>query len=647
MTIIYQCRVATASLAGFGKLLLKWRGSVYKLMYKEIIIFSGIYTALSLCYRLLLSEPQRRVFERMALHCNTYTSLIPISFVLGFYVTLVVSRWWRQFQNLPWPDRTALMVHCYVTGQDERGRMLRRTVARYLVFSTVLILRSISVAAMKRFPTLDHVIQAGIATREDVDMFESVSCDYNKFWLPVIWANSLMATARKEGRIETDLGLRMITEQLADFRDKCSQCFMYDWVTVPLVYTQVVTLAVYMFFGACVIGRQFLDPTQGYENYDYDFYVPVFTLLQFFFYMGWLKVAEQLINPFGEDDDDFEVNWLIDRHISVSMTIVDQCYGQIPPLTRDLHWDETKISNLPYTEASRASKRPAFLGSTYSLPHLTAEEQRLVMPEKETSALPVSPRRRLSHQGSLLTRLSRSSIFKHPIRTSQDCLLTDAKQPTEPYGNVLTPRKTWPVNIQDRARLLVPPTIITTSASDNVGHLSRSQSGEEIGFVSEVLADGDESLKASEAFSWYSHPDLTHTEQLNNLDEHPLDIVHSDNSLQSDSSIQLNSVLHPDTALHPDSALLPESALHPDSALHPERALHPDTAMDFDRALSDGSHPRQAGARKYSCPANLTPSQIAPIWDGEKRRKGSLTVSRAPQLSSIDELDAKASDSDT
>ena len=103
----------------------------------------------------------------------------------------------------------------------------------------------------------------------------------------------------------------------------------HDWVSVPLVYTQVVTLAVYFYFTAALIGAQWINP-ESEEAYKtahgipvtgtgtrLDMFYPFFLTIQFAFYFGWLKVAETLINPFGEDDDDFELNRLIDRHCQV------------------------------------------------------------------------------------------------------------------------------------------------------------------------------------------------------------------------------------------------------------------------------------------------------------------------------------------
>ncbi|KAH9496063.1 Bestrophin-3 [Bulinus truncatus] len=384
MTIIYQNRVATTSLGGFLKLLRAWRGSVYKLMFKELIIFCVLYLVISLIYRLALPEEHKRVFERMAIELRAASSIIPLSFILGFYVSFIVERWWQQFLNVPWPDRTLFVMATYLHGTDDRSRMMRRAVARYIMFGLILICRNVSVSVMKRFPTLDHIVAAGFVTKEEIEMYDKVKCKYIKFWVPMVWANQILVTARREGRIQTDFGLRMIIEYLADIRDKCSIMFVYDWITVPLVYTQVVTFAVYSYFAVSLIGQQYLDPGQKYEGYEGDFYFPGFTILQFLFYMGWLKVAEQMINPFGEDDDDFDINWLLDRHTDVAFCLSDQCYGFHPPFIQDGFWGDV-TREIPYTEASLGSFRPNFMGTTYGILNPELEAEQMIFPEHEES----------------------------------------------------------------------------------------------------------------------------------------------------------------------------------------------------------------------------------------------------------------------
>ena len=62
---------------------------------------------------------------------------------------------------------------------------------------------------------------------------------------------------------------------------------------------------------------------------------------RFLFIFGWLRVAETLYNPFGEDDEDFELNELLNRHFRVAMSIVDD-YEDPPELKKDIFWNLTE-----------------------------------------------------------------------------------------------------------------------------------------------------------------------------------------------------------------------------------------------------------------------------------------------------------------
>ena len=55
-----------------------------------------------------------------------------------------------------------------------------------------------------------------------------------------------------------------------------------------------------------------------FEHHTPDFYVPFFTMVEFICYFGWIKVAETLLNPFGDDDEDFKINYQIDRNLQVT-----------------------------------------------------------------------------------------------------------------------------------------------------------------------------------------------------------------------------------------------------------------------------------------------------------------------------------------
>ena len=80
------------------------------------------------------------------------------------------------------------------------------------------------------------------------------------------------------------------------------------------------------------------------------------SFIEFISFMGWIKVAESLLNPYGDDDEDFQINYLIDRNVQVSYLIVDEADMEIE-MAEDPFLEagiDIPPANLPYKDEGRA-----------------------------------------------------------------------------------------------------------------------------------------------------------------------------------------------------------------------------------------------------------------------------------------------------
>ena len=69
----------------------------------------------------------------MVILCNRESAVIPVAFVLGFYVTIVVNRWWDQLNHVSISPILRILLHSIV---DNR-LFLSRSIGRMLYFIQV------------------------------------------------------------------------------------------------------------------------------------------------------------------------------------------------------------------------------------------------------------------------------------------------------------------------------------------------------------------------------------------------------------------------------------------------------------------------------------------------------------------------------
>jgi len=297
-----------------------------------------------------LPSSSRQTFENLALDWQEYNtiSVTTITFALGFYVTQSFDRWWNNWLNIPWIDPAAQAINAAVRvpkkkGDDseEKALMIRRTLVRYLNLASALTFQTVSERVGSEYRGIESLKKIGLLTENEAREILNTSFDTHVYFIPITWAVNLATKSHEEGFINERMH-EMCLKRIEQFRMWCGNLLAYKWVPIPLIYTQVITVAVYFYFLIELVGGQFLDPKKDYPGHRLDWGIPVFNIIMFVILVGWLKAAELMKHPFGLDEDAFELLWILNRNVDVGYNIVTQRFDNMPALTKDKFWSTTR-----------------------------------------------------------------------------------------------------------------------------------------------------------------------------------------------------------------------------------------------------------------------------------------------------------------
>merc|ERR1719243_163744 len=109
-----------------------------------------------------------------------------------------------------------------------------------------------------------HLIRKDEAERIGKEDHRKWLCKDNQhgksnWWMPIKWSISIVRKAMKDKRMANAPIYSSLVKAIAEFRKSLTEVVTYGHVTVPLVYTQVVHLAVYFYFAVSLVGRQWVQ----------------------------------------------------------------------------------------------------------------------------------------------------------------------------------------------------------------------------------------------------------------------------------------------------------------------------------------------------------------------------------------------------
>ena len=127
---------------------------------------------------------------------------------------------------------------------------MRHASARWVNLASVLCWRDISPKVRIRFPAVAQLVDCGLMTNVEFALYSKVPDRSCRWFLPLQWTQKLIERRIINNRVNPTVangGLQLLYQVRASHR----RLYQYDWVCMPLVYTQVGIVKLDGFDGNC------------------------------------------------------------------------------------------------------------------------------------------------------------------------------------------------------------------------------------------------------------------------------------------------------------------------------------------------------------------------------------------------------------
>ena len=245
-----------------------------------------------------------------------------LTFLLGFYVSFTINRWWRQITSVPTIDGLCIALGSFIwidpSKKDDEvfvkegvtAKEFKHTIARYCLLSWTMVMTTVSLPLTDTLKQPIDFNKKGLINYEEYMALKTKhggDAWKGKWALPLLWAGSMLCEASvktKDTNLVKIKELKEIMSAIHRFQQRLSDVLHYDENQVPDIMVQAIRLGMWFWI---IMG---VFASQGMINKEFNVPLPIalimnfplLSIVKYVLLISWLKTAMYLQNPFGYDE---------------------------------------------------------------------------------------------------------------------------------------------------------------------------------------------------------------------------------------------------------------------------------------------------------------------------------------------------------